>query len=108
MQAEHVLKEKKDQKSDSKAESSYTCLNLNKILSSNLTETTVHSIANVYNTNDYFLKTIILVCFMASGGCCCYLTVKTLMTFFSYGVLTSTNVVSDIPAECNITFAIRN
>jgi hypothetical protein len=100
MHDENLFKEKNDEK----PKSSNLGVVLKKIISSNLADSTVHTIGSVYSNNDYFLKTILFVCFISSGGFCCYLTVKTLMTFFSYGVLTSTNVASDIPAECNFTF----
>jgi hypothetical protein len=71
-----------------------------KIIKENLTETTFHSIASIYNTPDPFLRVTLFVCFIASTAFCCYLAVKTVISFTTFDVLTSTAIVPDIPAEC--------
>jgi hypothetical protein len=80
--------------------SNISTYSLKKIISENISETTVHAISNAYHTNDWFLKITLWVCFLASTGFCCYLTVKTFITFFSFGVLTSSSIVFDIPTDC--------
>jgi hypothetical protein len=96
MQAENFLISK------DKAKTSHKGLDLRKIVSASLGNTTFHSVSNIYHTTDLFLKVVLFVCFVASGCFCCFLTVKAFVAYFSFGVLTSTNVVSDIPAECMI------
>jgi hypothetical protein len=70
------------------------------IVSENLSDTTFHLINKIYKTNDLFLKAILFICFLGSGGFCCFLTIKTFIDYFSYGVLTSTKTISEIPADC--------
>jgi hypothetical protein len=71
-----------------------------KIISDNLSNSSVPAISTAYHTNDWFLKIILWFCFLASTGFCGYLTVKTFITFFSFSVLTSTSIVFNIPTEC--------
>jgi hypothetical protein len=79
-----------------------------RIMVDNLSKTTFHSIGRVYDTKDLFLRIFFIVSFIASSGICGYLTAKTFITFFSFGVLTSTSMVSDIPAECiNIIYLFK-
>jgi hypothetical protein len=70
------------------------------IVSTNLSATSFHSVNDIYHTHDTFLKLILVTCFSASSGFLCYLTIKTFADFFSYSVLTSNTVISDIPTEC--------
>jgi hypothetical protein len=71
-----------------------------KIVSENCANTTFHSINYIYHTKDWFLKLVLLVCFLASTAFCGYLIVKTFVSFISFGVLTSTSINSAIPTEC--------
>ncbi len=75
-------------------------LELKRILEENVSTTTIHGIYNIYLSKDYFLKAIIALCFLASGSFCCFMTVTTFIDFLSYGVLTTTSVVPEVPANC--------
>jgi hypothetical protein len=75
-------------------------LQLKKIFVDNITETTVHGIIPVYRTQDNFIKVTVALCFLASAIFCCYMSGATFIEFFSFGVLTTTSVVSNVPAEC--------
>jgi hypothetical protein len=77
-----------------------------KILAENLTGTTFHSIGYIFETPDYFLKIVLSICFLASAVYCGYVLVLSFIQFFSFGVLTTTSVVSDIPAECEFQIQI--
>ncbi len=77
---------------------------LKKIFTETISETTIHGIYDIYNIKDYFLKTVVIICFLSSAGFCCYLTVTTFISFLSFGVITSTSVISDLPAECKNPF----
>jgi hypothetical protein len=74
---------------------------LKKILTETLSDTTIHGIYDIYKIKDYFLKTLIILCFLASAVFCCYLTVTTFISFAEFDVISTTSVISDIPAECN-------
>jgi hypothetical protein len=75
---------------------------LERIIAENANETTFHSIDKIYKTKDLFLKLTLFVCFMTSGGFCSYLTVNTFIDYFSYHVLISTSIISEIPVDCNV------
>jgi hypothetical protein len=77
-----------------------------KILHDNLTGTTFHSIGYILTTPDYFLKIALSVCFLASAVYCGYVLVQSFFQFFSFGVLTTTNVVSEIPPECEFNLTL--
>jgi hypothetical protein len=89
-------KEIKDKKSENEK------FDVIKILHENLTGTTFHSIGYIFDTPDYFLKVVLGICFLASAVYCGYVIVQSFIQFFSFSVLTSTTIVSDIPAECKI------
>ncbi len=81
---------------------------LKKILTEAISETTIHGIYDIYKIKDYFLKTVVIICFLSSAGFCCYLTITTFIAFFSFSIITSTSVISDIPAECKNPFFCQN
>jgi hypothetical protein len=70
-------------------------------LTESIKKTTVHGIHDILNVKDNFLRTFLIVCFLASAGFCCYLTITTFIAYFSYDVLIASNVNSDVPVECN-------
>jgi hypothetical protein len=71
--------------SDGKTISAAKKLEFKKIFEENISATTIHGIYDIYRNEDYLLKAIIAICFLASGGFCFYMTVSTFMDFFSYG-----------------------
>jgi hypothetical protein len=79
---------------------------IKQILHENLTGTTFHSIGYILTTPDYFLKIALSVCFLASAVYCGYVLVQSFFQFFSFGVLTTTNVVSEIPPECEFNLTL--
>jgi hypothetical protein len=86
--------------SDKKSSKEIHAFSIKHILTETLSESTIHGIYDIYKINDYFLKAFIIICFLGSAGICCYLTVTTFIAYFSYGVLSTATVISDIPAEC--------
>jgi hypothetical protein len=75
---------------------------LKNILEKSLSTTTIHGLNDIYQTNDLFLKIILATCFFASSSFCCYLTAKTFVDFFSFHVLSSNTLISNVPTECNL------
>jgi hypothetical protein len=71
-----------------------------KIITDCLIATTIHTVYDIYMIKDYFVRAFLLACLLTSAGFCCYLTINTLIDFFSFNVLTTSSVVSDIPAQC--------
>jgi hypothetical protein len=75
-------------------------LSFKNIVSSNVGATTFHGVKNIYHTNDLFLKIILAVSFLTASGFLFFFTVNTLVEYFSFNVLSSHTVISDIPTEC--------
>jgi hypothetical protein len=77
---------------------------LKQIMRRNISATTFHTVGDIYNEDDVFLRFVLAICFLTSSGLCGYFTMKTFVEFFSYGVLTSNTIVSNIPTECIILY----
>jgi hypothetical protein len=73
------------------------------IVSTNLSETSFSLLNSLCEKKDIFQKFLILACLLTNSGLCCYFILKTFINFFSYDVLLSNTLVSDIPAECKLT-----
>ncbi len=73
---------------------------MRRIIEENLANSTVHGVYDIYKSSDNFLRSFLIVCFLASIVSCCFLTTTTFVTYFSYNVLTTASLISDIPAEC--------
>jgi hypothetical protein len=80
--------------------------NLKTIVSRNLSETSFHAVNAIYETNDLFLKIILVICLLTSSGFCFVLTVQTFTAYFSYSVITSNTDITNIPTECNAYYKI--
>lgn len=62
-----------------------------------LSESSTHGIKNVYEADDWFLRIIWIICFLASFVYCTYLVIVTLIDYLSYPYLTSVEVIDEMP-----------
>jgi hypothetical protein len=63
------------------------------------TTSTLHRLGSVYENKSWPLKIILGVCFGTSVVYCTYQIIMTIINFAAYGVLTSSSVNYEIPAE---------
>jgi hypothetical protein len=97
-----VMKAWQDQASNSGDNDQNFKFDIKKIFEENISATTIHAINDIYKRKDYLFKTLITISFLLSGGICLYTIVNSLIEFHSYGVLTTTSVVSEVPAKCEL------
>jgi hypothetical protein len=99
-----ALTEKSEMKFLQEKENDFKGNNFKDIVLRNLSETSFHGVYSIYYAKDFFLKFILVACFLASSGFLCILTAKTFIDFLSYSVLSSNTLIAEIPTECNFQF----
>lgn len=87
---------KSDKKVDNKRSTYYFWAQVKDIVNKSAAETIAHGFLNISQAKDWFIRTVWIVCLLASCGYCLYCVVDVTTDYFNYPIVTKVEVVDEL------------